>query len=106
MDFAASAYDVSQHIRAYDPRPGAWARVRGVEVKLFGARLAPRGVTHLPGDVLAVDAAGLLVACGSGAVRVLAVQPSGKKPLSPVDWARGRGIAVGDRFDTVQAAAS
>ena len=100
VDFAGTAYDVSRHIRAYDPRPGAWSRVRGAEVKLFGARLAPRGVTHVAGDVLAVDEAGLLVACGSGAVRVLAVQPSGRKPLAPVEWARGRGIAVGDRFDT------
>ena len=106
VDFTGSAYDVSQHIRAYDPRPGAWSRVRGAEVKLFGARLAPRGVSHVAGDVLAVDAAGLLVACGSGAVRVLAVQPSGKKPLTPVEWARGRGIAVGDRFDTDPAAAT
>ena len=94
---------MSQHIRAYDPRPGAWSRVRGAEVKLFGARLAPRGSSHVAGDVLAVDASGLLVACGSGAVRVLAVQPSGRKPITPLEWARGRGIAVGDRFDTVPA---
>ena len=100
VNFAGSAYEVSQHIRAYDPRPGAWSRVRGAEVKLFGARLAPRGSSHVAGDVLAVDAAGLLVACGSGAVRVLAVQPSGRKPLAPIEWARGRGIAVGDQFDT------
>jgi methionyl-tRNA formyltransferase len=100
VDFAGTAYDVSRHIRAYDPKPGAWSRVRGAEVKLFGARLAPRGLSHVVGDVLAVDAAGLLVACGSGAVRVLAVQPSGRKPLAPIEWARGRGIAVGDRFDT------
>ena len=106
VDFTGSAYDVSQHIRAYDPRPGAWCLVRGAEVKLFGARLAPRGLSHAAGDVLAVDAAGLLIACGSGAVRVLAVQPSGKKPLAPLEWARGRGIAVGDRFDTEPRAAS
>ena len=106
IDFNGSAYDVSQHIRAYDPRPGAWTSVRGAEVKLFGARLAPRGLSHAAGDVIAVDSAGLLVACGTGAVRVLAAQPSGRKPLSPVEWARGRGIAVGDRFDTNPAAAS
>ena len=100
VDFTGSAYEVSQHIRAYDPRPGAWSRVHGAEVKLFGARLAPRGSSYAAGHVLAVDAAGLLVACGSGAVRVLAVQPSGKKPLAPIEWARGRGIAVGDQFDT------
>jgi methionyl-tRNA formyltransferase len=46
----------------------------------------------------------MLVACGSGAVRVLAVQPSGKRRLAPLEWAHGRGVAVGDRFDTSSAA--
>jgi methionyl-tRNA formyltransferase len=100
VDWTLSAYEVSRHIRAFDPKPGAWASVNGAEVKLFGAQVAPRGTTQSPGDVLAVDDVGLLVACGSGAVRVLAVQPSGKRRISPSDWARGRGIAEKDRFDT------
>jgi methionyl-tRNA formyltransferase len=100
VDWTGSAYDVSRHIRAYDPKPGAWSAVNGGEVKLFGARLAPRGTAHSAGDVLAVDSAGLLVACGAGAVRIMSVQPAGKTRLTPEQWARGRGIAVGDRFDT------
>ena len=100
VDWTASAYDVSRHIRAYDPKPGAWSVVHGGEVKLFGARVAPRGTTHAPGDVLAVDSAGVLVACGAGAVRILIVQPAGKARLTPEQWANGRGVAVGNRFDT------
>ncbi len=100
VDWSASAYDVARHIRAYDPKPGAWSKVNGGEVKLFGARIAPRGTMHNAGDVLKVDSAGLLVACGAGAVRVLAVQPSGKTRLTPEQWANGRGVAAGDKFDT------
>jgi len=100
VDFTRTAQEVARHIRAYDPRPGAWGRVRGTEVKLFGARVAPRASSDVPGAVLAVDGDGMLVACGSGAVRVLAVQPSGKRRLAPLEWAHGRGVAVGDRFDT------
>jgi methionyl-tRNA formyltransferase len=100
VDWTGSAYDVSRHVRAYDPKPGAWSIVNGGEVKLFGARLAPRGTAHTAGDVLAVDSVGLLVACGAGAVRIMSVQPAGKTRLTPEQWARGRGIAVGDRFDT------
>jgi methionyl-tRNA formyltransferase len=48
----------------------------------------------------------MLIACGGGAVRVAAVQPSGKKRLAPLDWMRGRGIAVGQRFDTSGSPAS
>ena len=100
VDWTASAHDVGRHIRAYDPRPGAWGRVRGVEVKLFGARVAPRGTSHTAGEVLSIDDVGMLVACGAGAVRVTVVQPAGKRRLSPVEWANGRGVALGDRFDT------
>ena len=101
VDWTGSAHEVGRHIRAYDPRPGAWGRVRGTEVKLFGARVAPRGTAHTAGEILSVDDVGMLVACGAGAVRVAVVQPAGKRRLSPVEWANGRGVAVGDRFDTV-----
>ncbi len=101
VDWTGSAHDVGRHIRAYDPRPGAWGRVRGVEVKLFGARIAPRGTSHTAGEILSVDDVGMLVACGAGALRVTVVQPAGKRRLSPAQWAHGRGVAAGDRFDTV-----
>jgi methionyl-tRNA formyltransferase len=100
VNWTDSAHEVGRHIRAYDPKPGAWGRVRDTEVKLFGARVAPRGIAHQAGEVLAIDDVGILVACGGGAVRITAVQPSGKRRLSPAAWANGRGVAVGDRFDT------
>jgi methionyl-tRNA formyltransferase len=104
VDWTRSAHEVGRHVRAYDPRPGAWGRVNGAEVKLFGARVAPRGSSREPGDVIAIDADGMLVACGGGAVRITLVQPAGKRRLAPLDWANGRGVAVGDRFDTTAAA--
>ena len=100
VDWSGSAHDVARHIRAHDPRPASWGVVNGHEVKLFGARVAPRGHAHVAGEVLSADDAGLLVACGAGAVRVAAVQPAGKKRLSPLEWSRGRGVARGDVFDT------
>ena len=100
VDFTRPALEVARHIRAYDPRPGAWGRVRRADVKLFGARVAPRTSSDVPGVVLDVDSEGMLVACGSGAVRILAVQPAGKRRLAPLEWAHGRGVATGDRFDT------
>jgi methionyl-tRNA formyltransferase len=100
VDWTGSAHEVGRHIRAYDPKPGAWGRLHGAEVKLFGARVAPRGTSHSTGEVLAIDSVGMLVACGAGAIRVLAVQPAGKRRLSPAEWANGRGVAVGDHFDT------
>ncbi len=99
VDWTRTAHEVGAHVRAYDPKPGAWSRVRGEQVKLFGARVAPRGTVHSAGDVIQVDVEGMLVACGAGAVRITAVHPAGKRRLAPLEWANGRGVAVGDRFD-------
>ncbi len=98
VDWSDSAHEVSRLVRAYDPKPSAWSTVNGTEVKLFGARTAPRGSTASGGQILAVDATGMLVACGAGAVRIVAVQPAGKRRLTPAEWANGRGVAVGDQF--------
>jgi methionyl-tRNA formyltransferase len=99
VDWTRDARDVSRAIRAYDPRPGAFATIGGQEVKLFGARLAPRQESSKPGDVIAVGDAGLVVACAEGAVRVLQVQPAGKRRMSAGEWLRGRGVTVGQRFE-------
>ena len=99
VDWSRTAHEVGRQVRASDPKPGAWSRARGAEVKLFGARVAPRGTARVAGEVIAVDPDGMIVACGAGAVRVTAVQPAGKRRQSPVEWANGRGIAVGDRFE-------
>ena len=106
VDWNASAATVCRLIRSLDPKPGAVTMRHGSEVKLFGARLAPHGVSMIPGQIQSIDEDGLTVACGEGAARVTVVQPAGKRRLSPNEWARGRGAAVGDRFETTPAAVS
>lgn len=95
IDWSLDAREVANAIRAYDPRPGAWAVHRGADVKLFGSRHL-LGVAGQAGEVLAADTDGLTVACGAGAVRLCDVQPSGKLRMQAAAWHRGRGIAVGD----------
>ena len=97
VDWTRTCEEVSRTLRAYDPKPGAFTMLRGVDVKLFGARVShdARGDA---GTVLHIDESGMLVACGSGGVRVGYAQPAGKRRLASMDWAQGRGVAVGDVF--------
>ncbi len=108
LDFRATATQVSRVTRAFDPRPGAFARLRDTEVKCFGVRVVGDGTDDAlddptraspPGTVRLADADGLLVRCGVGAVRFTEVQPSGKARLTPLAWSRGRGVATGDHFE-------
>ena len=95
------AETICRTIRAYDPRPGAFTTLMGVEVKLFGPRLV-RSAIGQPGEVLDIDESGMLVACRRGAVRIAYVHPAGKRRLAALDWAQGRGIRVGDQFGTTE----
>jgi methionyl-tRNA formyltransferase len=93
---------VARHIRAYDPRPGAYTTLDGNEIKLFGASETEEAgdeAGRKAGEVLAFDERGMLVATGDGAVRIAFAQPAGKQRLSVQEWARGRGVAVGKRFE-------
>ena len=97
VDWATPAIDVARRIRAYDPKPGAFTTRNGMELKVFGARPSPDHAGDA-GLVLAIDEMGMLVGCGTGAVRVAYVHPAGKRRIAALDWAQGRGIAVGDRL--------
>lgn len=92
-----SATTVSGHIRAMDPRPGAWSTISGHEIKLFAPRVVS-DVADTPGTVLESDHH-LVVACGTGALEVAEVQPAGKRRMSALDWIRGSGVAPGARFE-------
>jgi len=102
IDWTMHAADTARLIRAFDPRPGAFTTVNGADVKMYGPRAAD-SIAHgdaqsEPGTVLAVDD-GLVIACGSGALRIEEVQPAGRSRMSSVQWARERGLGDGDRYE-------
>ena len=98
VDWTADAKTVSRIIRAYDPRPGAVSAAPSGEVKLFGARVPVVEREAEPGSVLAIDSDGMTVACARGVVQISTVHPAGKRRITPEQWARGRGIGVGERL--------
>jgi methionyl-tRNA formyltransferase len=95
LDWACPAEVVARKVRAFDPRPGAWTSGGGKELKLFGAR--PTEGAGEAGLVLAADDE-LVIACGTGAVAVTEVQPSGRARMSVRAFVNGRGIVAGERL--------
>ncbi|MGA1419382.1 MAG: methionyl-tRNA formyltransferase [Ilumatobacteraceae bacterium] len=75
----------------------AWFLIGGKRVRLLAARVAGvagapiAGVAGAPiaGTVVRIDADGVTVACGDGAVTLLVVQPEGKTAMSAAAWANG-----------------
>lgn len=97
VDWTLGVDEVCRIVRAYDPKPAAFTTLDGLDVKLFGARQvdATPDATMQPGRVVDVRQ-GIIVACRDGLVCIRDVQPAGKSRMRSADWARGRGVSMGD----------
>jgi methionyl-tRNA formyltransferase len=75
-------------VRAFNPRPGAWATVGGARLKLWRAREVSIGDVE-PG-VAVVRSDAVLLGAGDGVVELIEVQPEGRGRMSARDWMLGR----------------
>ncbi len=100
VDWTRDAKAIVDHVRGMDPWPSAVTKRGDDELKLYGARASTRARPEdaRPGAVLAVDAAGVHVACGTGAVCIAELQPPGKRRMSAAAYSAGRPFAPGDHF--------
>jgi methionyl-tRNA formyltransferase len=97
IDFTRPARDVHNQVRALSPAPGAWFEAshegRTERIKVLRTQLVPGGG---PAGTVLDDA--MAIACGEGAIRVLEVQRSGRRPMSAADFLRGFPLAPGIRL--------
>jgi methionyl-tRNA formyltransferase len=95
IDWTRPAPEIRNAIRGLNPNPGAFTWFRSKRVKIWSAALAPGGGS--PGEVLP-EAEPVTVAAGTGALRILELQPEGKRRMSPEEFLRGARLQQGERF--------
>jgi methionyl-tRNA formyltransferase len=90
IDFTQPAEAVHNLIRGLSPFPGAWFEIdlggKPVRVKALRSTLAEGA--GAPGTLLGSD---LVIACGTGAVRLVQVQREGKGAMDAATFLRGAG---------------
>ncbi|MCM0043901.1 MAG: methionyl-tRNA formyltransferase [Burkholderiaceae bacterium] len=96
LDFRLPAEVLLRRIRALNPFPGASAQIDGVTLKVWGAHGAAMGGE--PGRVLAVDADGVMVGCGVGALRLTELQKPGGKRLPAAAFLQGFPLQAGQQL--------
>jgi methionyl-tRNA formyltransferase len=95
LDFRKSAGEMERQVRAFQPWPGTFIHFQG---KVLKVRRAQRGTgSGSPGAVLSTGERGIEVACGSGSLWLVELQPAGKRAMSAADFLAGHQIAVGER---------
>jgi methionyl-tRNA formyltransferase len=87
---------IERRMRAFDPAPGSSTILDGEPVKCWRGVVEARA--GAPGEVLACDASGIVVACGEGALRLTEMQRAGGRRLGAREFLAGRPIGVGARF--------
>ena len=89
LDWTRDAVKLDRQVRAFAQTPGAWFMAKGERLLVLLAE--PVDDTGPAGTVLA----GLTIACGSGALRVLRVQRPGKRPMEVDEFLRGFTLVPG-----------
>ena len=90
LDFSRPAAELARRVRAFNPRPGAWAECAGERVRILRAEAVPTAAAAAPGTVTGADAEGIVVACGEGALRLLELQRPGRRAQGAAEQTRGR----------------
>lgn len=94
IDWTKTAWQIDCLVRGVDPWPGAWTKFEGGVMKVW--KTQPAQGSGQPGEILAADAkAGLIVACGDGAVSLAEIQMPGAKRMNAKDYLRGHAMARG-----------
>jgi methionyl-tRNA formyltransferase len=94
LDFHKPAQVLERRLRAFTPWPGAWTVLAGHLLKVHRVEVGTR--EGAPGTVLSTEA-GLDVACGEGSLRILEVQPEGRRRMGVKDFLLGHRLAPGSR---------
>ena len=96
IDWTRDAASVHNHVRGMNPVPGAFTDRESGPLKIHRTSIADTSETAPPGTILHVSPReGFIVACGTGSLNVLEVQPPGKKPMDGASFVRGYGIEPG-----------
>jgi methionyl-tRNA formyltransferase len=97
VDWGQPLPQVWNLIRGADPQPGAWTTFEGTTVQLLDARKLAGDAGGRPGEVVAIDDAGMRVAADGGQIQVTRVRAGGPK-IAAAEFAKSAGLRAGARL--------
>ncbi|MBM0513270.1 methionyl-tRNA formyltransferase [Aeromonas hydrophila] len=90
IDWSMEAVAIERCIRAFNPWPISWFEVAGQTVKVWQAEVVAQDHGQTAGTLLKADKQGIDIATGKGVLRLLTLQPPGKKAMSVTDLLNSR----------------
>ena len=107
IDWTRPALQIQNHVRAFQPWPGTYTfchhrEKEPLRLQIHAVEVIEQSSDKSPGTITRVEKDQLHVACGSGQVNIVEVQPSGKRAMPIGDFLRGHDIKPGDQLDANQ----
>ncbi|MBV2234842.1 MAG: methionyl-tRNA formyltransferase [Sterolibacterium sp.] len=107
LDWQRPANELQRQIHAFNPFPGATAKINDSTLKIWRATALPTNpsvTTHTSpspaaGSVLSASAEGIVVACGNGQLRLEVLQKPGGKRLPAREFLAGFPLTSGACFE-------
>ena len=90
LDWGKPAVELERQIRALNPAPVAYTEINGLLLRVWEAQFVGQQATAKPGTVLASDKTGVDIATGDGILRLLKIQPAGKRIMTIREFLNGR----------------
>lgn len=90
IDWSMDATAIERCIRAFNPWPISWFEVAEQTIKVWQAEVLEQEHGQTAGTLLKADKQGIDVATGKGVLRLLTLQPPGKKAMSVSDLLNSR----------------
>ena len=102
IDWRLPAEEIERRVRALQPWPGAFTRLRGRSLHLWKASVAVESAAGEERGALVARDGRLLVACGNGTtLQIEEVQLEGRRRISGPDFLRGIHLQPGEMLDGV-----
>jgi len=98
LDWEQDAVMLERKVRAFDPVPGAITYFEGQPLKVWKAVVDEENHSAAPGVLCTAGPAGIVVACGRGALRISEVQRAGGKRMTAAAFLAGTPLEPGTRF--------
>ncbi|MSR14758.1 MAG: methionyl-tRNA formyltransferase [Gammaproteobacteria bacterium] len=89
IDWTLPAADLVRRIRAFNPEPLVICEILGIPMNVLRATAVDSNSCAQPGTVIAFAPQGIDIATAQGALRLLQIQPQGKRSMSVRDFVNG-----------------
>lgn len=102
IDWSMTAVELGNRIRGFNPWPCCYfimPQPKPLRVRVLESRVEPGTQASQPGKILQAGGEGPLIGTGTQALRLLKVQPEGRKPMSGASFLSGHPLRPGEHLE-------